>query len=208
VSLHPAAGEAAALAEAENMSLTAWLADAAAAKLTGTGDLLSLVKGVHVVPEFIGNRAPFADPHARAVIAGLGMDREVDSLISLYLAGLCGLGYGLRQIIDTQAEAGVFVDNIVVSGGAGQSHVVRQILADATGKPVVTTKAAEPVLLGAAILAAVAGGAFPTVREAMDKLTAVEKALPPAQDDAALVHAERYKGFKQFQSLARAFRDV
>ncbi|WP_441937559.1 FGGY-family carbohydrate kinase [Neorhizobium galegae] len=32
---------------------------------------------LHVVPEFLGNRAPFADPHARAVIAGLGMERDL-----------------------------------------------------------------------------------------------------------------------------------
>ena len=55
-----------------------------------------LADGLHVVPEFLGNRAPLADPQARAVIAGLGMDDDLASLIALYVAGLCGIGYGLR----------------------------------------------------------------------------------------------------------------
>jgi D-ribulokinase len=33
-----------------------------------------LAKGLHIVPEFLGNRGPLADLHASAVIAGLGME--------------------------------------------------------------------------------------------------------------------------------------
>ena len=53
-----------------------------------------------MVPEFLGNRAPFADPHARAVIAVLSMEIDIESLVSLYIAGICSIGYGLRQIIE------------------------------------------------------------------------------------------------------------
>src|SRR5690606_5089238 len=95
-----------------------------------------LARGLHVVPEFLGNRAPFADPHARAVIAGLGMEQDVSSLVSLYIAGICGIGYGLRQILETQDRAGAIVERIMISGGAGQDPLVRQILADAAGRPV------------------------------------------------------------------------
>ncbi len=60
-----------------------------------------------MVPEFLGNRAPLADPDAKAVIAGLGMERDLDNLLALYVAGLCGIGYGLRQIVDAQKPAGL-----------------------------------------------------------------------------------------------------
>jgi D-ribulokinase len=178
----------------------------AAQKAGHSSDAVKLVAGLHVVPEFLGNRAPFADPHARAVIAGLDMERGLDSLVSLYVAGLCGIGYGLRQIIDTQADAGVTIENIVISGGAGQHDFVRQMLADASGKPVVATKAEEPVLLGAAILGAVAGGLFTDMREAMTKLSAAEGTYKPAQGVIADLHAKRYEGFKQLQALTRELR--
>lgn len=163
LSFHPAASEARELSKGAGVPLPVLLADMATGKAGRPSDAVKLAAGLHVVPEFLGNRAPFADPHARALIAGLGMERDVESLVSLYIAGLCGIGYGLRQIIDTQVEAGVSVENIVISGGAGQHDFVRQMLADATGKPVTATRAEEPVLLGAAILGAVAAGNLPVL---------------------------------------------
>jgi D-ribulokinase len=165
-----------------------------------------LADGLHVVPEFLGNRAPFADPHARAAIVGLGMERDIDNLVSLYIAGLCGIGYGLRQIIDAQAAAGAPVEKIVISGGAGQLDLVRQLLADATGKPLLSTRSEEPVLLGAAILGSVAGGAFEDVRSAMAALSATDRIYQPAGSEAAALHARRYDAFKRLQQLARDIR--
>ena len=89
----------------------------------------------------------------------------------------------------------------------GAAHdFVRQMLADASGKPVIATKAEEPVLLGAAILGAVAGGLFSDMRAAMTKLSAVEKTYEPAQGAIADRHAKRYEGFRQFQTLTRELR--
>ncbi|MFP3544024.1 FGGY-family carbohydrate kinase [Rhizobium sp. SIMBA_035] len=207
LAFHPAAGEAKDLAKRAGIPLPVLLADMAAEKAGSASGAVTLATGLHVVPEFLGNRAPFADPHARAVIAGLGMERDIDSLVALYVAGLCGIGYGLRQIVDTQADAGVTVDNIVVSGGAGQHDFVRQLLADASGKPVVATKAGEPVLLGAAILGAVAGGQFTDVAEAMTSLSSVEQTFAPAGGDIAGLHLKRYGGFKELQMLSRKLRE-
>jgi D-ribulokinase len=206
LSFHPAAAEARELSKRNGIPLPVLLADRAAQKAGQPSDAVKLVAGLHVVPEFLGNRAPFADPHARAVIAGLDMERDIDSLVALYVAGLCGIGYGLRQIIDTQADAGVTIDNIVISGGAGQHDFVRQMLADASGKPVVATKAEEPVLLGAAILGAVAGGLFADMREAMTKLSSAEDTYKPTQGAIADLHAKRYEGFRQLQTLTRELR--
>ena len=206
LSFHPAAGEAKERSKRAGVPLPVLLADMAAQKAGRFSEAVKLVTGLHVVPEFLGNRAPFADPHARATIAGLGMERDLDNLVSLYIAGLCGIGYGLRQIIDAQADTGVTIESIVISGGAGQHEFVRQLLADASGKPVVATKAEEPVLLGAAILGAVAGGLFSNVREAMTKLSAAEQTYQPAQGLIADAHAKRYKGFKELQNLTRNLR--
>lgn len=206
LSFHPASADAKARALAQRVSLPDLVANTA---LTKTGDASSVVRlatGLHVVPEFLGNRAPFADPHARAVIAGLGMDRDFDSLVALYVAGLCGIGYGLRQIIEVQAKAGANIDQVVISGGAGQHDLVRHILADACGKPVVATAAQEPVLLGSAILGAVAGGAFADARSAMKSLCRVASVYTPVTGALAEIHAQRYSAFTALQDLARTSR--
>lgn len=201
LSMHPATPEARDAAGAAGVALPVWLADRAAA----SADPLALAGGVHVVPEFLGNRAPFADPQARAVIAGLGMDRDLDSLTALYVAGLFGVGYGLRQIIAAQDKAGAPVDQVVISGGAGSHDFVRQMLADACGRPVVAVSAPEPVLLGAAVLGAVAAGAHDSLQSAMAAMTAQAEAWQPhpAQKQA---HDARFAAFCALQDVARQIR--
>ena len=203
---HPAAPAATEAARAAGLSLPAHLARRAVAAAGGASDCVRLARGLHVVPEFLGNRAPFADPHARAIISGLGMDRDEDSLAALYIAGLCGIGYGLRQILDAQAAAGATVDRIAISGGAGQSDLVRQILADATGTPVIAVTAEEPVLLGAAILGAAAAGAVPDVVGGMARMTAQGAAYDPARGEIALIHDARRHAFTALQAAAREIR--
>lgn len=206
LSFHPAAAGAAEEARLAGIPLPARLASEALSRAGSASDAVRLARGLQVVPEFLGNRAPFADPHARAVIAGLGMDRDVDSLLALYIAGLCGIGYGLRQIIETQQKAGAPVSRVVISGGAGQSDLVRQILADASGKPVVSPLAAEPVLLGSAILGATAARLYADIGSAMQDLTRADRIFDPATGEVAALHAERYGHFLSLQALARDMR--
>ncbi len=205
-SFHPAAHEAKEQAQALNIPLPVYLADLALAKITDPSHAIELARGVHVVPEFLGNRAPFADPQARAVIAGLGMERSLDNLVALYVAGLCGIGYGLRQIIEAQHQQGVKTDKIVISGGAGQHPLVRQLLADACDLPIITTKCSEPVLLGSAILGAVAGNVASTVPEAMKLMTKLDRQFEP-QESYRQTHLARYESYKLLQQTVKAMRD-
>jgi len=207
VSLHPAHDQAAGAARGEGKSLPEWLADAALAQAGGASDSVRLAAHLHVVPEFLGNRAPFADPHARATVMGLGMDTGLDSLVALYVAGICGLGYGLRQIVETQAAHGAGVERIAISGGAGRHPLIRQILADATGLPVDATASEEPVLLGSAILGAVAAGAFPDIRTAMPAMSSVLTSYAPATGPIRQLHEARYEAFMTLQATAREIRN-
>ena len=205
VQYHPASARTRERAGAEGLSLVAWLAREAERR-GGAARLPELVGDIHVVPEFLGNRSPFGDPAAKALIAGLGMDGGIDTMVGLYLAGLAGLGYGVRQIIAAQAAQQVNIDTIVVSGGAAQSSLVRQILADATGIPIAATDAAEPVLVGAAILGALACGHFASAAEAMSAMSALGQTYRPS---ASLRdwHDRRNKAFAILQGAARAARD-
>ena len=206
ISMHPAASDARSRAEQEGQSLPTLLASLAAQAADNLSGVVALADGLHVVPEFLGNRAPFADPHARAVIAGLGMEDDLDSLVALYIAGICSIGYGLRQIIEVQAAAGAPIERVVISGGAGRLDLVRQLLADATGKPVLAIQAEEPVLLGAAMLGGVAGGQFDDVRSAMARMSQISKTYEPATGDVAERHDSRFRAFKQLQNVAREIR--
>ena len=203
LSFHPAVAEAEKAAQDAGQSLPVWLAERAAAAVASPSAAIDLAGGLHVVPEFMGNRAPFGDPHARAIIAGLGMERDIDNLVALYIAGLSGIGYGLRQIIEAQDRAGASVERIVISGGAGQLPLVRQLIADAAGKPLVSVRAEEPVLAGSAILGAVASGVYATMPEAMQSMSSKSSEYIPAARTAAL-HQRRYEAFCALQGVGRS----
>lgn len=205
IEMHPAAEQAKAQAESAGQSLPVYLANLALKISSHASETVRLAEKLHIVPEFLGNRAPTADPYARAVICGLGMERDLDSLVALYVAGICSLGYGLRQIIDAQSQKEVKTTSVIISGGAGRHPLVRQLLADTCDRPIVATQAEEPVLLGSAVLAAVAGGLYASVPEAMKQMTTREKEYLPARDYNQL-HTERYNAFRLLQLTAKKIR--
>ncbi len=205
--LHPAEPQARQQAAAEQMELPQWLAQRALQVVAHPSQAAWLAGQINVVPEFLGNRSPLADPQARALLLGLGMEQDIDSLVALYVAGLCSLGYGLRQIIEAQAARGLRIASISVSGGAGTHALTRQLLADTTGLPVEITACPEPVLLGSAMLAAVAAGTYADLRCAMSAMSSVAGREQAAGGDIARLHAARYQIFLNSQQLARASRD-
>jgi D-ribulokinase len=204
VRMHPASAEASALAKDAGLSLSGWLSREAEGS-GGAAATKALVGELHVVPEFLGNRAPFADPDARALVAGIGMETDISSLVGLYVAGVCGLGYGARQIVRAQQEKGIPTDTIVVSGGAGQSPLVRQLLADTTGLTVAASTSPEPVLLGSAILGAVAAGRYADPAEAMAAMSELGEVYQP-QPKLISWHDKRFAAFENLQAAARSIR--
>lgn len=205
VTHHPATPEAAREAEAAGQTLVGWLAGKAMDASASLSEAARLAGQVHVVPEFLGNRAPHADPHAKALIAGLGMGRDIESLVALYVAGVMGLGYGVRQIVEVASAAGVVTEAIVISGGAGKSPLIRQLLADCTGIPVLVTAATEPVLLGSAMLGAVAAGEFAALPEAMKAMSTIETTVTPDGGMRAF-HDSRHSAFVDMQAVGRRIR--
>lgn len=205
---HPAFGEAKAAAEAAGLGLLDYLERRAVGRFATPAETALLARGTHVLPEFLGNRSPRADPEARAVIAGLDLDSDLDSLERLFVAGLCGLAYGLADVVDALAAQGIHSRLMVISGGASRSALVRQIMADTTGLTVALPATPEPVLLGAAMLGAVAGGAWPTLVEAMGALSGLSRLTEPTQPKLAAFHQAKRRAHALLQTLDRETRAV
>jgi D-ribulokinase len=207
VRLHPGYS-AAALAAAQRAGSVLDLLEAEAMSGGNASDAALLAHDIHVLPEFLGNRSPFADPKATAVLAGLALEDNRDSLVRLYVAGLCGLAYGAGQILDALGACGYQLDTILMSGGAAKSRLVRQITADATGLDVVVPTCPEPVLLGAAMLGAVAAGAFADLRTAMAAMAQDGIGLSPAGARLAAFHTAKRKVFEDLQRAERRARQI
>lgn len=203
---HPAYGEAAAAAESAGFGLLDFLERRAVARVATAGAAALLARSMHVLPEFLGNRSPHADPHVRAIIAGLDLDSDLESLERLFVSGLCGLAYGLADVVDVMRAQDISCRMMVISGGASRSPLVRQIMADTTGLAVVLPASAEPVLLGAAMLGAVAGRAFASLHEAMKAMSGLGPSTQPTAPDMTRFHLAKrrvYRLMRQFDKESR-----
>jgi D-ribulokinase len=203
---HPAYAEASAAAGVAGLSPLDFLERRAVARFGNPAEAALLAREIHVLPEFLGNRSPYADPDARAVVAGLSLDDDVDSLERLFLAGLCGLAYGLADVVDAMRAHGIPCQGMVISGGAGRSSLVRQITADATGLTVTLPMTTEPVLLGAAMLGAVAAGVHRSIPEAMTLMSGVGRSTEPTAPQMATFHAAKRRVYALMRQLDRGTR--
>jgi D-ribulokinase len=205
---HPAYDEAVAAARAGGIEVLEFLERRIASRAQKPGEAALFARDVHVLPEFLGNRSPFADPDSRAVVAGLDLDADIGSMERLFVAGLCGLAYGLADVVDAFSAHGVDSDLMVIGGGAGRSPLVRQIMADTTGLTVAVPETQEPVLLGAAMLGAVAGGAYGSIGEAMTSMSAIGCLSEPTAPGMADFHRTKRRVHGLMRKLDRESRDA
>ncbi|KAL6523431.1 hypothetical protein OROGR_017034 [Orobanche gracilis] len=138
----------------------------------GSPFIAALTTDLHVLPDFHGNRSPIADPLSKGMICGLTLDTSEKQLALLYLATVQGIAYGARHIVEHCNANGHKIDTLLACGGLTRNSLFIQEHADITGYPIVLPREKEPVLLGAAILGAVASKKYFTVREAMTALNA------------------------------------
>jgi D-ribulokinase len=205
---HPAHAEASSAARSAGVDLIEFLERRVIARAGSPGAAAKLARDVHVLPEFLGNRSPYADPDCRAVIAGLDLDADIGAMERLFVAGLCGLAYGLADVIDAFVAHKVDSNVIVMGGGAGRSPLVRQIMADTTGLAVALPQTQEPVLLGAAMLGAVASGAFGSLGETMVSMSALGRLSEPTAPGMAEFHRTKRSVHNLLRTLERESRGV
>jgi D-ribulokinase len=205
---HPAYTEASAAARSAGVELIEFLERRIMAQAGNAGTAALLARDIHVLPEFLGNRSPYADPGSRAVIAGLDLDADIGAMERLFIAGLCGLAYGLADVIDAFAAHHVRSNVIVMGGGAGRSPLVRQIMADTTGLTVAMPQTQEPVLLGAAMLGAVAGGAYASIGETMASMSALGRLSEPTSPGIAEFHRAKRAVHKLLRVVDQESREA
>jgi D-ribulokinase len=205
---HPAYNEAVTTAQAAGVEILEFLERRIVSRAQNPGEAALFARDIHVLPEFLGNRSPFADPDSRAVVAGMDLDVDIGSMERLFVAGLCGLAYGLADVVDAFRSHGVDTDLMVIGGGAGRSSLVRQIMADTTGLTVALPETQEPVLLGAAMLGAVAGGVYGSIADAMTSMSAIGWLSEPTTPEIADFHRSKRRVHGLMRQLDRESRDA
>jgi glycerol kinase len=148
--------------------------------------------GVRMLPALSGLGAPWWDPDARAVIAGI--------------SGATGRGEIARAAIDAIAHRTAdIVDAMVpalpdpgaplrVDGGLTASRILVQRQADLTGRPIDVATATESTALGVGLLAAIGAGRL-SERDAIDVPATARRIEPEIGASQRVAERAAWRGF-------------
>ncbi|TAJ38948.1 MAG: glycerol kinase [Reyranella sp.] len=146
--------------------------------------------GVYLVPAFVGLGAPHWDPDARGALLGLTRDSGPAEIAAATLDSVC---YQTRDLIDAMRGDGAQIDELRVDGGMVANDLLMQRLADTVGTPVERPRVTETTALGAAFLAGLKAGLWPSL-EALSETWALDRAFQPAEGAAS--RDRRYAGWQ------------
>ncbi len=150
------------------------------------------------VPALSGAMAPEWIPSARGCFHGLTASHGRGHLARAVLEGC---GFAMRDVIDRLRELGVAGDALLLLGGGARSRLWPQIRADIAAVPVAVHPRADTCPVGAAMLAAVAGGVQPDLAACVGRLNQPRATIHPLAE-AVAAYRQAYTDYRAlFASL-------
>ncbi len=123
--------------------------------------------GVYVVPAFTGLGSPWWDPYARGTIVGITRGTTKAHIARAVVEAMT---YQTRDAVEAMCRAaGVTIRDLRVDGGASVMDVMLQMQADQLGVTVRRPADQETTALGAAYLAGLAEGVWPSLAAIADE---------------------------------------
>ena len=158
-------------------------------------------EGLFFLPYLQGERTPHLDPYARGGWLGLTASHDRRHLVRAVLEGVA---FSLKDCFNIIREQGLPIEQVRATGGGAKSVLWRQIIADVLGVELVTTNAQEGPAFGAALLAGVAIGLYPSIQQACEatvRVTAQTTLHPQTQG----IYARAYE---TYQALYPALKPI
>jgi len=150
------------------------------------GDVISLSEsvpdsgGTYLVPAMVGLGAPYWDHTVRGAILGLS---RTSTAAHLARAALDAIAYQVRDVFEAmRIEAACDLPVLHADGGGSSNDKLMQFQADILGRPVVRSTCPDLSALGAAGLAGLAIGYWPSMESLKDLIGAGDTFLPQIED--------------------------
>jgi len=155
--------------------------------------------GLLWAPYLFGERTPHLDPQARAAFVGITASHTRAHCVRAVMEGVA---FSLRDTFSLFSDLKIPVARIRLGGGGARSPLWQQIQADVYGHSVELLAADEGGAFGAALLAGVAIGAWPSVEAACAASEHVARQIEP-KHAAAMDQA-----YQSFRRLYPALREI
>lgn len=146
--------------------------------------------GVVMVPAFTGLGAPYWDPEARGMLAG--MTRGTNKA-HIARAALEAIAFQVSDVlIAMQQDAPAPLTELRVDGGASANDMLMQFQADLLGVPVLRPQVKETTALGAALMAGLSAGVYAS-KASLASLWQLDRAFEPSMSgDEREAHLARW----------------
>lgn len=183
-----------------------WFADVVARPIEETLAMAAAIERkrakVLFLPHLQGERAPLWDSDSRG--AFLGLTAKTDAA-DLALGVLEGVALSAKLLFDEVVKAaGRDYRWLYLAGGGSQSDLWCQIRADVLGIELRRVAFLDAGVMGAAIIAAVGAGLYPSVQEAARNMTRVDKVFRPEG-----IYANRYaEALRLYKDAYQSLRDI
>ncbi|MEF2553489.1 FGGY-family carbohydrate kinase [Aurantimonas sp. A2-1-M11] len=139
-----------------------------------------------------GERGPFVDPDARAGFIGLSSGHRFADLMRAVVEGLA------MAARDCYAAMGDMPGELRLTGGAARSKALRGIVSAAVEAPIRICSREETGAAGAAMMAAVAAGVYPTMDDCIDEWVTPLLGRSEAPDPTLVeTYAALYPAYRQ-----------
>lgn len=166
----------------------------------------ALTRNLHILPDHRGNRSPHADAMARGMVSGMTLHSGMESIARAYLATVQALSYGTREILDALNSNGHQITTLVATGGDAKNELFLREHADASGCRIMLPQSTEAVLLGAAMLGAVAADTFSSVQGAMVAMSGAPSQIVHPNSATGGYHERKYGVFKALRRHQLEYR--
>ena len=160
---------------------------AAAAEVSAGSD------GLLILPHLAGANSPEFNERARGVFFGIDFRHTRAHFARSIMESV---GYMLRRNVELLRSLGLDIKTVCAIGGGARSRLWNQIKADILQVPVSICESEEVAALGAAILAAVGYGFFPTIEAGCRAFVRLSNTFQP-NETSARTYEERYRKYRE-----------
>ncbi|HSO18605.1 MAG TPA: FGGY family carbohydrate kinase, partial [Desulfosarcina sp.] len=174
-------------------------------RLSGVGEMNRLAEsappgsdGVHFLPSLSGAMAPEWIEAARGCFYGL---TAAHGSAHMARAVFEGCAFAMLDVLQRLKSMDVPVESILLLGGGARSTTWAQIRSDMSGLPLTIPSRVDTSPVGAAMLAAVAGGIQPTLERCAELVSGEEKQIRPSMENHILYRAAHVRQRLLFDSL-------
>jgi xylulokinase len=149
--------------------------------------------GVMVLPHFAPTGPPAFISDSTGLVAGVRLETSRGEILKGILEGIT---FHLKECVDSLPPTGIEIADYRVAGGGSKSDQWVQLCADILGRRFVRPVVSEAGALGAAIIAGVGHGLYPSFESGVEAMVRLEREFAPDRQQHRR-YAEWYELYRQ-----------